>query len=321
MSKLVLYRGKWCLYSRDSSGSPIRRSLGTSDHSEAERRAADLQAFELLRTASNVRTIAEAWEARRKALEGRRTASNMEWSGKPILSFFGHMEPRHVTKEMVKSYVELRKSHGKKPWTIHTELSHLRSTLHSVKADTSSIVLETPPPKHDYLTKAQAKAFLDACTYPHVRTFVLIALGTGARTQAILDLTWSRVDLTHRTIDFRTDKDQHRKTRTLVPINNQLLAELEKLPRASATTHVIEWAGSKVQSVKKGIKAVAKKVNLPFVSPHVFRHSAAVWMAEAGVSMEEIAQFLGHSNPEITRKVYARYSPTYLRKAAEALEL
>ena len=96
MSKLVLYRGKWCLYNRDSSGNPTRRSLGTSDRPEAERRAADLQAFELLRTASNVRTIAEAWEARRKALEGRRTASNMEWSGKPILSFFGHMEPRHV---------------------------------------------------------------------------------------------------------------------------------------------------------------------------------------------------------------------------------
>lgn len=44
-------------------------------------------------------------------------------------------------------------------------------------------------------------------------------------------------------------------------------------------------------------------------------------MAEAGVPMEEIAQFLAHSNVEITRKVYARFSPNHLRQAAKALEL
>lgn len=44
-------------------------------------------------------------------------------------------------------------------------------------------------------------------------------------------------------------------------------------------------------------------------------------MAEAGIPMEEIAQYLGHANVEVTRKVYARYSPDYLRKAASALEL
>jgi integrase len=43
-------------------------------------------------------------------------------------------------------------------------------------------------------------------------------------------------------------------------------------------------------------------------------------MAEAGVSMEEIAQYLGHRDVGITRKVYARFSPDYLRKAAAALE-
>jgi len=68
-------------------------------------------------------------------------------------------------------------------------------------------------------------------------------------------------------------------------------------------------------------KATAIAAGLSFVSPHVFRHSAAVWMAEGGVPMEEIAQFLGHSDVEITRKVYARYSPDYLQKAAKALEL
>jgi integrase len=43
-------------------------------------------------------------------------------------------------------------------------------------------------------------------------------------------------------------------------------------------------------------------------------------MAEAGVPMAEIAQYLGHNNPAITYRVYARYSPTYLRGAANAVE-
>jgi site-specific recombinase XerD len=56
------------------------------------------------------------------------------------------------------------------------------------------------------------------------------------------------------------------------------------------------------------------------VSPHVLRHSAAVHMAEDDVSMEKIAQFLGHSNVNTTRKIYARFSPSYLKDAAAALE-
>jgi integrase len=79
--------------------------------------------------------------------------------------------------------------------------------------------------------------------------------------------------------------------------------------------------GNKVDSVKKSLKKAATKIGLPWISPHVFRHSAAVWMAEDGVPMEEIAQYLGHSNTEITRRVYARFSPDYLRNAAKALEL
>jgi len=36
--------------------------------------------------------------------------------------------------------------------------------------------------------------------------------------------------------------------------------------------------------------------------------------------MEEISQYLGHEDVEVTRRVYARFSPTYLRKAARVLE-
>lgn len=55
-------------------------------------------------------------------------------------------------------------------------------------------------------------------------------------------------------------------------------------------------------------------------TPHMFRHSAAVWMAEDRTPMEEIAAYLGHSDTRITSRVYARFSPDYLRRAAKALD-
>ena len=50
------------------------------------------------------------------------------------------------------------------------------------------------------------------------------------------------------------------------------------------------------------------------------QHSSPVWMAEAGVSMSEISQYLGHSSTRVTESTYARYSPDYLRGAASALD-
>jgi hypothetical protein len=54
-------------------------------------------------------------------------------------------------------------------------------------------------------------------------------------------------------------------------------------------------------------------------SPHVFRHTAGVWMAQADVPMQKISQFLGHTSTRVTERTYARHSPSFMRDAAAAL--
>jgi hypothetical protein len=83
---------------------------------------------------------------------------------------------------------------------------------------------------------------------------------------------------------------------------------------------VIEWAGENVASVKRGVAKAGERAGIGHVTAHMLRHSAAVHMAEDGIPMEEIAQFLGHADVGITRRVYARFSPTYLRKAAKSVD-
>ncbi len=103
-------------------------------------------------------------------------------------------------------------------------------------------------------------------------------------------------------------------------MNRTVRAALEEARQGALTDHVIEWSGEPVRSVKRSLAASARRANLQRVSPHMLRHSAAVHMAEAGIDMEEIAQYLGHNDVNVTRRVYARFSPNYLKNAASALE-
>jgi integrase len=141
------------------------------------------------------------------------------------------------------------------------------------------------------------------------------------RVSALLELTWDRVDLEARRIELRDPtKQQTRKGRATVPINDTLFSALVEAKEAAISPYVIEWGGARVRSVKKGIKDAAARAGIK-CSPHVLRHTAAVWMAENGVPMDQIAQYIGHEDSRTTFRVYARFSPDYLQNAARALEL
>ena len=72
-------------------------------------------------------------------------------------------------------------------------------------------------------------------------------------------------------------------------------------------------------SVKKALQRLSAKTGIKF-SAHVFRHTAAVWMAQADLPMSKIAQFLGHTKTAVTEMYYARYSPSFMRDASEATQ-
>ena len=54
----------------------------------------------------------------------------------------------------------------------------------------------------------------------------------------------------------------------------------------------------------KAVAAIAE-VSKP-ISSHWARHTGATILLNAGVPMDIVARVLGHSNSEITRKVYAK---------------
>lgn len=322
--RITKLRGGFAIaFERD--GKRHRHTLNTSEPREAYLLAPALYA-QLTRPSG--RTVKDIWAAYTLDKAGKAVLETMGHTWKALAERFGHRDGEDITKEDCRAHTEERRKAGIKDGTIHTELGHLRTVL--VWAEGEKIigrapVIERPAkpdPKDRHLSREEVGRLLANAKAPHVRTAMHLMLGTAARITALLELTWDRVDFDRRLIHLRNPEDPvKRKGRAIVPINKTLMAALKEAEQGKVSEYVIEWAGAPVKSLKKGIASAAKSARVDGVSAHVFRHTAAVWMAEAGVPMEEISQYLGHRSVEITRRVYARFSPTYLRKAAEALEM
>jgi integrase len=316
-------RGGLCAYWRDATGKRTRHQLAARTRAEAE-----IEAVSLYRRLSAPReqTVATVWEAYRADRAGRTIAATMEWTGKAILPHIGNLPPDRITTEACRAYVKARRKAGRSDGTIWTELNHLRIALswaarQGLIAGAPPIELPPrPPPKERYLTRDEIARLLDAATQPHIRLAILLMLSTGARVGAVLDLTWNRVDFARGVVDLRLSGTGPRKGRAVVPMNAGLRAALQTARAAALSDHVVEWAGGPVRSIRRGFAAAVTAAALKAVSPHVLRHSAAVHMAEAGVPMSEIAQFLGHSSTAVTERIYARYSPDHLRRAADVVD-
>lgn len=322
--RITRLRGELCL-TWDEGEVRRRYRLGTDDPKEAARRA-PARFAKLTRPKGS--TVQDLWDSYCLDKAGRSVVTTMKFTWKALAPHFGATEGEAVTVADCRAYTKARREVGIKDGSIHTELGHLRSVLvwsHKNRLISHAPHIERPPkpdPKEGYLTRPEVTALMDKANSPHIRLAILLMISTGARSAAALQLTWDRVDFEREMIQLRNPFDrERRKGRATVPINATLLPAMLEARKGAMSPYVIEWAGGPVLSIKKGIKTAGGAIKRPDASPHMLRHSAAVWLAEDGHSMEEIAQFLGHSNTSMTYRVYARYSPTYLRKLTASLEV
>lgn len=304
-------------------GKRRRFRLGTTDRGEAERKARDIAR---LAEKPIEPTVGNLWRAYREENAGRPVAVTMGHEWKAMAATFEALRPEDISVDLCRAHAARRVAAGRSRGTVWTELGHLRTVLNW--AEKRGMIERAPhvdrpskpPPKERHLDRDEARRLIDSCAAPHVRLAVVLMLGTAARVGAILDLEWDRVDMERGVIRLAREDAATRKGRATVPMNGMVRAALTEARRGALTDHVVEYGGEKVASIKRGFAAAVERAGLTGVTPHVLRHTAAVWLAEAGKPMSEIAQYLGHSNSRITESVYARYSPTHLRSSADVLD-
>jgi integrase len=312
--RLKLYRGKWAaVWSED--GRTKRHSFKTANRDEAEIEFRDWQhkkaALSLPRGRITVGMVLQEYFTAKPGVIKRQ----------PMIDWWKNRLPEHVNEKTIAEYFKARgersaSTHRSEVGILQTALRWAKDKGWTVKAPK----LELPAgssPREAWITWEEAMRLIGESKSGHMQLFTSIAVYTGARAGAILDLTWDRV--TERFIDFNVPgKATSRKRRAVVPINKELWPTLLAGREAAVTDYVIEYGGEKVASVKKAFERQAKRAGLGKIGPHTLRHSVATWLAMKGVSMREIAQLLGNSERMVER-VYAKYAPGFLDNAVDNL--
>jgi integrase len=313
--ELKLYRGWFYAYWRDE-GESKRRALRTQDRATAQRLLIDLQRQPLGGTVAHTM---KSYLADKEA--SARSPQRLKDAWKALAPVFGSLRPDQVDRATCRAYTAQRRKAGRGDGTIRKELGTLRAGLRWADPATRAVIElpSAPPPKDRYLTRAEFARLREAAEAFHIELFIVLALSTAGRKEALLELTWDRVDFDRGLIQLGIGEGK-RKGRATVPMTDTLRAALKEAQKAALTDYVIEWGGENVKSIRTGFNAACQRAKLKSVSPHVLRHTAAVWMAEAGATMPEIAAYLGHTDSRITERIYARFSPAFLRRASSALE-
>lgn len=317
------------------TGKRQRVRLGLKKATEAQARAALTRFAEMRKlvkaqqTAYTIGDLWRMWLADRAADGYSNTIYEYNWVS--LKETFENRDPNLLTADDCREYARGRFALGRSPWTVNTELSRLRACLQW--AEKRRHIARAPyvwvpsrgKPRQRVLTADEARRLIEAADYAHIKLFIILALTTGARHRAILDLTWDRIDWIEGTIDYEDDIEidpmskSWRKGRAKVPMNALSRAALERAYEARQTDHVIEYGGKRLTTVRDGFAAVARRAGLEDVTPHTIRHSVASWLEERGVELQRVARLLGHSDVRTTESIYAK--PNALRYLGEAVEI
>jgi len=241
--------------------------------------------------------------------------------------------------DLVQNPAILEDYHGNRgavgDWTVARELGALRTVL-KWAVDRKLITGELPNFKRvipapglsrdKYLDQDQEAWFWDQALASggKVGLFIAIAMETAARREAIIDLTWDRIDLKIGLINFvRPGMRKTKKHRPDgQPISDRLRPVLEaawqqapKDPSGKAVGRVIALSPEGLgKAFRKFTTAIGADWVTP-VTPHVLRHTWASLAAMAGVPMIDIAKFLCDSVTTV-EKHYAKLSPQHMRDVA-----
>lgn len=314
------------------NGHSRRSSTGTADGEEAK---LVLSAFRLVQgeEAQPDLTVAQAldwyWETHGKTLM---KAANAELAIRKLRPFFGNTLAVDCGIAKQQAYVDKRLAEGYGSESIRRDLAVLSAALRRAEKHTkiprapAMLTVKPNPPRERWLTRDEAAALFRQMRRPHrgkrfrhLILFARLALYTGARTGAILDLTWDRVRFDAGLIDYRVPGRRiTKKARVISHMTPALRRMLLHAKKRARSKHVIEWAGQRIDRIAKAINSHADAAGIDGFSPHVLRHTFASWAVQKGVPIYAVGKALGQTVASTTER-YAKLSPKDIAAVMEAV--
>lgn len=242
-----------------------------------------------------------------------------------LAPFWGELPVSAIKAETCRRYAVYR---GKSNNTIRRELGTMNAATAycadqgHLTAAVAATLPERGPGRDRWLTRQEAAALLGAAKRQpkarlHLPTFILLALYTGHRSEAILTLQWQPntiggyVDLERGRIDFNPiGRRQTNKRRSHIPIPGPLLVHLRQV-RKRTRQYVIEFEGLPTKSCKRSFATACREAGIAGVVRHTLSHTACTWFMHRRVDPELAAAWVGKT-PETFRRVYLHHHPDYM---------
>lgn len=245
------------------------------------------------------------------------------------------------------------------PATVQHHFSTLRNILEYAKhfkyitVDPCQELTQKEKPKRgkkqiDFLNPEEANQFITALDAEPLfwRTFMNLLLTTGLRRGEAVGLQWGDIDYETMTITVQrnvtadknsADKYHIGSTKTgevrTVPVSEYVIALLKELKAEREKEYEITitqdgfvfCAADPYKPIYPTVptawqRRFTERHNLPDLSPHDLRHTAASLALEGGANLKQVQVLLGHSDPSTTMSFYAGITNEAQRKTVEGIE-
>lgn len=192
--------------------------------------------------------------------------------------------------------------------------------------------VQKPAPIHItpvFLSYEEARCLLGKIKLLGIRDICTVALCTGMRLGELISLEWQCVDLKRRLVHVRNTERFTTKSAKgrVIPMNDMVHDLLHNYPKRKpedSSSLVFTMASGKTwepDCVSRNVKRAAKAAGLSErVHFHTLRHTFASWLVQAGVSLYEVKELLGHSSITTT-EIYAHLMPQNLHSTVCKLTL
>jgi integrase len=237
---------------------------------------------------------------------------------------FGSKRVDALTAADVARYQAERLAEGTKSSTVNLEVYRLKNVLVRLVAwgwlEQSPLrpkavqMLPAPERKTDFFSWEEWGELVrrvPADVVPILRA----ALYTACRIGELTELRWEQVDLEERRVRIYMRKVGRTK---VLMISRALHDLLSALPKGTPAAYVFTRADGRPwdpQSVRAAFLRGKPRAGL---TVHSIRHTAASWLAIAGVPLRTIAAILGHSMIQMTFR-YAHLSPEAVSDAVDVI--
>lgn len=275
----------------------------------------------------------------------RRSPHTVDWYTEQLAAFRKWAKLRGIGDalpdvNMIDEYMADQHATGLKPSTVNARFRALRAVLlflerrrYLAHDDNPIRMTEAPNVPREvrrYVSPEACAALLasiDGRTWLdwRDRLIVMLLFYSGVRVSELTGLRVGDLDTQNLAMTVRHAKGDRQRVVPLHPdVGRPYTAYLYSRPAHADELLLASdgYDGTSGLLTREGVRQMlirrCRAAGMPYYSPHAFRHGFAMWLLNSGARLSTVSTAMGHSDTQITQKVYAHTTLVTVRGEYDA---